>query len=356
MPDWIRTILWILLIPATLIILYLILVILLGMITFYSPPEVEPIAKPEPCSGSLQAGDTLSLVTWNLGYAGLGKEMDFFYEGGHRVRPAKDLYEKYIQGILAMIGRIDSADFFLFQEVDLRAKRSYNDNQVERIRQQLPGYHFLFTLNYNVRFVPIPFARPMGHVRSGLLLAGRICPEEARRYAFPPDASWPTRLFMLQRCFMLTRIPTHEGFLTLIDTHHSAYDETGESKSVQLGILRTAMMGAYERGDFVIAGGDWNQNPPGFLREQIGSGDTVKAIMPPIPGNLMPEGWKWIYDPALPTNRDVNEPYVKGITPATIIDYFLVSPNVEVLEIKTIPTDFAFTDHQPVYMKVRLVR
>jgi endonuclease/exonuclease/phosphatase family metal-dependent hydrolase len=50
----------------------------------------------------------------------------------------------------------------------------------------------------------------------------------------------------------------------------------------------------------------------------------------------------------------VDRPYVKGITGTTIIDFFVVSPNVEILSVKTLGNNFAWSDHQPVLMKVRL--
>jgi endonuclease/exonuclease/phosphatase family metal-dependent hydrolase len=356
MAEWIKIILWILLVPVGLVILYLASVIVLGMITFYSPPSFEQVDVPQPCRDDHPWQDTLTLVTWNMGYSGLGKEMDFFYEDGEKVRPDRDLYDRYIKGITEWIRHHEEVGLFLFQEVDQRAKRSYRDDQVKRIQNSLPGHHVLFTPNYRVRFVPLPFLHPMGRVNSGLVLAGRICLREARRYAFPPDESWPTRLFMLQRCFLRVEMTFNNEQLTVINTHNSAYDETGEAKSVQLDMLRREALDAYRNGNFVIAGGDWNQNPPGYQQTGITSGDAVKTIQPLIPASLMPEGWKWVYDPSQPTNRDVNKPYVRGETRTTLIDYFLVSPNVEVLEVKTIPVAFEFTDHQPVYMKVRLIR
>lgn len=357
MAEWLKITLWVILIPTGLVILYLAGVITWGMITFYSPPLVENQEVPQPCHDIHPMKDTLTLVTWNIGYGGLGKEMDFFYEDGEKVRPERDLYDRYMEGITGWLHQHDEdADIFLFQEVDERAKRSYNDDQVERIRNSLPGSHVLFTPNYRVRFVPLPFFHPMGHVRSGLVLAGRICPQAARRYAFPPDEAWPTRLFMLQRCFLLAEMTVNNERLTIINTHHSAFDETGEAKSIQLEMLRKEALDAWQSGSYVIAGGDWNQNPPDFQQDRITSGDAVKTIQPLISAELMPEGWKWIYDPARPTNRDVNKPYIRGGTRTTLIDFFLVSPNVEVLEVKTIPVAFEFTDHQPVYMKVRLIR
>jgi len=65
-------------------------------------------------------------------------------------------------------------------------------------------------------------------------------------------------------------------------------------------------------------------------------------------------GWRFAFDPLAPTNRDVDMPYQKGKTQTTIIDFYVISPNVEVESIHTVATAFNFSDHQPVVMKVTL--
>jgi len=105
-----------------------------------------------------------------------------------------------------------------------------------------------------------------------------------------------------------------------------------------------------DKGNYVIAGGDWNQNPVGFSMERFSNYDVRRIIEPEIEEDFMPEGWQWAFDPDIPTNRDVNQLYVKGKTATTIIDFFVVSPNISVLEIKTDDLNFEWADHQPVQM------
>ena len=95
-------------------------------------------------------------------------------------------------------------------------------------------------------------------------------------------------------------------------------------------------------------------NPPGFNPVQVITGDVVKKIATVIEEDFFPEGWKWAYDSTIPTNRDVSASYYKGKTKTTIIDYFIVSPNVDIIEVNTIQTEFKFSDHQPVYLKIGL--
>ena len=61
-----------------------------------------------------------------------------------------------------------------------------------------------------------------------------------------------------------------------------------------------------------------------------------------------------VFDSANPTNRDVDIPYKKGVTKTTVIDFFVVSPNVEVKSVVVIPMGFACSDHEPVMMRINL--
>jgi endonuclease/exonuclease/phosphatase family metal-dependent hydrolase len=73
----------------------------------------------------------------------------------------------------------------------------------------------------------------------------------------------------------------------------------------------------------------------------------------PLDAGYMPEGWRWAYDPAVPTNRSIDAPYEKGRTPVSLIDFYLVSPNVRVVQVKALDQGFRSSDHQPVWMEVR---
>ena len=115
------------------------------------------------------------------------------------------------------------------------------------------------------------------------------------------------------------------------------------------------MSNEYSKGNFVVAGGDWNQNPRGSQMEKIRTGDKVKEIALPFASDIF-DGWQFAFDPGQPTNRDVDRSYQKGITKTTIIDFFVVSPNVNVESVNTIKTGFENSDHQPVVLKIKIVK
>jgi len=322
-------------------------------VTEYRPPLREPLKVMGHAGKEIK--DTLTFLTWNIGYAGLGREMDFFYEGGTQVRPSAGDAGRYLKGIIDLLIKNDSVDFILLQEVDRRARRSYDTDQDNEIQQHLSSFASVYAYNYVSKFVPLPLRNPMGSVKSGLMLLSRYQPQQAVRYNLQSRYPWPKRLFLLDRCFILTRYPMSDGHdLVVINTHNSAFDDAALLRQKELVIIKKTIEEEYARGNYVIIGGDWNQNPLPYDKNQITSGDQVKAIMPGIPGDFLPEGWTWGYDPSMPTNRDVDKPYSQGTSPTTIIDFYVLSPNITLLNVHTLATGFAFSDHQPVLMRIAL--
>jgi endonuclease/exonuclease/phosphatase family metal-dependent hydrolase len=322
--------------------------------TEYRPRPVE-LAELRGNSPGIPKSDSIfTIQTWNIGYFGLGKESDFFYDGGRMTRPAKSDYMNYSGQALKYLVNIEKADFYFFQEVDIKSRRSYDDDQVTRLRKTFPDMESSFALNYFVRFVPVPLRNPLGKVKSGLLTFSAYHTLENTRYAFPGGYSWPTRLFMLDRCFLLSRLPLAGGKqLVLINTHNEAFDN-GSQRKQQLAVLKDLMLQEYAKGNYVITGGDWNQNPVGYRAGLFSNYDAGRAIKPEIEADFFPAGWKWVYDQEFPTNRDVIKPYRKGDSQTTIIDFFVVSPNVSVIKVSTDDLGFAWSDHQPVRMEFKL--
>ena len=334
--------------------LYVSIVIGCSTLKEFKPMETEKLIVDNRGKSFVKTGEELSMITWNIGYSGLGKEMDFFYEGGIQVRPSFELSEKYLEGIISYIRSNRSIDFFLIQEADFRSKRSYNNNQLSLIGKVLPDFSSTSAVNYMSDFVPVPLTNPMGKVHSGLGLFSVFNIAEATRIATPGMHSWPKRLFMLNRCFLQARYITSAGKeLVVLNIHNSAFSDEVNMRAAELNLLRSLITEEYKNGNFVIAGGDWNQNPPDMSIEKIGN--YVSKEVWPIDHGFFQEGWTWAFDPELPTNRDVDKPFHPEKTTCTIIDYFLVSPNIEVMEVKTTDLRFEHSDHHPVKLRFRLM-
>ncbi|MEN8201420.1 MAG: endonuclease/exonuclease/phosphatase family protein [Bacteroidota bacterium] len=345
----IRPFLYLLIILAGAFLLFLVF----ATVDDYRPEKVTSYLNNNP---SDQIADTseLNLLIWNIGYAGLDASMDFFYDGGEQMRPDEEGVLNNMNGISSTLSTFVNYECILLQEVDKNSKRSYHINEYEVIKNLFKDYHFSFGKNYNVAFVPIPLKEPMGKVESGLMTLSKHSPLSVERHSFPGNYSWPMKLFMLDRCFLVNRFVMDNGKeLIIVNTHNSAYDD-GSLRSMQMSFMKTFLLGEYRKGNYVIVGGDWNQTPHGFAPELPSHHfDTINLtyVEKDYPG---PE-WIWAFDPQLPTNRRVASPYDRSSSLTTVIDYYLLSPNVQIEEVETIDVDFKYSDHQPVRLRARLL-
>jgi endonuclease/exonuclease/phosphatase family metal-dependent hydrolase len=319
-------------------------------------PEAKEIVSVSQQPDTIYVGMPVHVITWNIGYAGLDRDMDFFYDGGLKVRPTKEQAGKNMKGIGDyLVDNGQKSDFFLIQEIDEDAKRSYYINQIASFNDVLHEFRPFYAMNYNVQFVPLPVTAPMGKVKSGLITYSRHLPVIAERNTFPFNFSFPLRLFMLDRCFLVLRFPTSNGReLVLINTHNSAFDNKGEIRMAELDYFRKYLTEEYEKGNYVIAGGDFNQSPPAIKPEFSGQPfDFVDFHV--IPDTLLPADWKYAFDNFVPSNRRTNIPYKKGETKVTLIDFFVLSPNVSVDSVRCDDLEFEFSDHNPVRGFFRLM-
>jgi len=110
----------------------------------------------------------------------------------------------------------------------------------------------------------------------------------------------------------------------------------------------------YQKGNYVVVGGDWNLILPGVDPDnQFPHSEARPGFYLPFPADWTPPGWQWAYDASAPSNRTVSQPWQPGVNYVTVIDGFLVSPNVEVLEVQTDDLNFADSDHNPVRARLR---
>ncbi|MBM7558467.1 endonuclease/exonuclease/phosphatase family protein [Marinitoga litoralis] len=346
-PIWLKVVI----IVIVAIILYFPGVILFGTFTDYKPSDIEYI-NVESYTDKI-APDELVIFDWNIGYAGLGKDEDFFLDGGIKSIPEKESVRRYLEGIANTL-KENPADIYLIQEIDINSHRSNNINELEYLKTNVfeNNYNIAFAINYNVLFVPVPFSKPMGKVLSGLTTVSKYTIDEAKRLKLPGEYSWPTKVFQLDRCVILSRIPTIKGKdLIIFNIHPSAYDSGGTLRKQQLEFILNNAKEEYEKGNYVIIGGDWNSE---FTKTNFNYTEKKPESYVELPENMKIEGWKWGYDISNPTNRSVAFPYKKGENFVTVIDGYYVSPNIDIEYVKTLNYEFENSDHNPVIIKVKL--
>ena len=341
-----------------LLILVLIIVIavggLLGWLTAteYKPAPVEELAVRGSGSEGAVPADGLTVLSWNIGYAGLGAESDFFMDGGKDSRSAdRATVDRYLSGIRATVAET-SPDLVMLQEVDTDSGRTYRIDETAPLALGTSVH----ALNYSCPFVPVPLP-PIGRVHSGLFTTTDYEIDSAERVSLPCPFSWPLRIANLKRCLLVSYLPIEgsDKQLVLVNLHLEAYDD-GEGKIAQTNQLREFISAEYEKGNYVIAGGDFNQTFPGSL-ERYPILDPSLWTPGVLDDSLLPEGWRFAYDVSVPTCRLLNQPYDPSDTAHTqhyVIDGFILSPNVDLTSVQTLDLGFENSDHNPVLLTVEL--
>ena len=346
-------------------LLYAAVILVYGSLKDFKPEGIDPLISVGEGTDRLLSDSVFSVLIWNIGYCGLGEESDFFYQGGsafflagdRMVRPEKSVVEKNLRGV-SQLTASTRADFFLFQELDSCSKRSYYTNQLDTLGANLPGYGSWYAVNYQVDWVPIPILEPWrayGKTHSGLAAFSKYRPSSVVRAQLPGKYPWPNSLFQLDRCAQILRFDLNNGKeLILVNIHNAAFDKGGKIKAQQMAYLKTFFLEAYEKGNYVLAGGDWNQCPPYFPFDKFFEGDPAGFSQINIDPGFLPSEWRWPYGPLTPTNRKTITPYMDGESFVTTIDFFLISPNVKVRQVRVIDHGFQYSDHQPVWIEVEL--
>ncbi len=291
--------------------------------------------------------DTLTLVSWNIGYAGLGEAMDFFYDGGERVRDTPEQSDENLRAIIAQLQELSYADFVLLQEVDICSKRSYGVDQARAISEALEGYrHSAFALNYHSKFVPIPIWEPMGAVRSGLLTLSKYPLIEAVRRQYPTIPSLPNRLFDLKRCMLSVGIKIAGGHTLVVNnTHNTAFDSGG------MRLREMEFIGEFiERTPRSITAGDWNSAPPGYTPSQESMSNAYFSPLP-LSEDELPRGAGVAADGSTPSVRYLDAPYVEGESTTTLVDFAILGSRCTILSCKTLDLGFVNSDHNPIIVE-----
>jgi len=315
--------------------------------TRFAPAVQEEISLTDGPPSVLDPDQTIRLITWNIGFAGLGREADFRPDGGTQIRArSRAVVEQHRDRISTQLKDFE-ADFLLVQEL---AHGSFLTRGVEvlgSIQLKLASYQMAYTPTVQVTGLPL-----VGQLDVGKATFSRHGINRAIRHALPTAHDLPG-LTMQHFNVLESRVPLAgvSQELVLYNIHLAAFDD-GALRRAQLDAVLAMMKAEYANGNLVIAGGDWN----------LRLADTEFPSTAPekhrfwvldLPTDLGLDHWNWAYDPTVPTCRTLEQPYEDGVNYTCVIDGFLVSPNLEIVTVEGVDLGFESSDHNPVNLQVR---
>ncbi len=312
-------------------------------ITEYRPFDKEILHTNEN-GDTLYVGKRYNIISWNIGYSGLGDDMDFFYDGGTKVRTTLSRTRQNLDSIKFWL-KSNVADFYILQEVDFNSKRTYYINQLDRIIKEFDNNDSYQCCNYKIRYLPFPVTNPLGRIESGLVGFSKIKALEYVRHAYLSRNNWPKRLWMPDRAFVSAKYHVYNNkYLFIINTHNTAFDD-GSIREKETKQIAKYSIDLYNMGHYVIIAGDWNQTPTIPSKENRKSALTYSVRQ--INLEHFPSEWKIAYDSTAPTNRSL-ETSNSQEWHTFIIDFAISSPNIDSVHVKTKSLDFRFSDHNPI--------
>ncbi|WP_051227081.1 endonuclease/exonuclease/phosphatase family protein [Butyrivibrio sp. MC2013] len=340
------------------IILVLVFVFLLVYtLAEYRPKDFEELeisgsAAPYPADKN-----TLSVLSWNIGYGGLSANEDFFLDGGKNTGPeSKEEVENNLEKIGAFI-KESAADVCYLQETDKNSSRSFHIDETQKISAVVDGAESVYSPNYKCFYVPVPLP-PIGKVDAGLFTLSSYHIDNAERIALPCPFSWPLRTVNLKRCIEVNRVPIEDSDKewVLVNIHLEAYD-SGEGKIAQTKVLSDFLKAEYKKGNYIVAAGDFNQSFSNIDTSAYPLTDESLWLCGQLDAESFGEHFNLVMDNSTPTCRSLDKPYPGG-SPSDfqyyMLDGFIVSDNLQIDKYETIDLDFENSDHNPVYIEVTI--
>lgn len=309
---------------------------------------------------SVSLNTTYTALTFNIGFGAYTPDFTFFMDGGKESRAASK--ESVITHVTSAANTAlsFSPDFTLFQEVDTSSTRSHHVNEQSLMTDVFSDYQSVFAVNYHSAYLMYPIFNPHGKSNSGILTLSKYAVTSAVRRSLPISTSL-SKLLDLDRCYSVSRIPVESGKeLVLYNVHLSAYGGSDEIRTAQMNMLFSDMKTEYDKGNYCLAGGDFNHDFTGSsavdLNGEEGAGSFDWAQ--PFPADLLPDGisraLEYSCGEARPTCRNCDVAYVEG-NYTVIVDGFLHSGNINVEYLENVQLSFADSDHNPVVIKFSLV-
>lgn len=290
------------------------------------------------------ASAEIRVLTWNVGYAGLGQRAEFFADKGQALRSlSRQEIDAAADRIAATLTK-QTRDIICLQETAAAGFLTRGVALRARLDLALAQMGQVYWADLKTVLAPAPL-----RLDHGMSTYARLQDRGCGVIALPQTTDFYFGCLKKYYVGLMSRYPVAQTGKdwVVINIHLSAFDKAGAVRSEQLVCLLAYARSQYAKGHYVIIGGDWNMR---LCATEFAHTTDLAALdwLIDLPQPALPQGWKLAIDPRTPTVRTMQAPYRPGDTYTTIIDGFVVSPNVRARDVVTHDFGFAFTDHHPV--------
>ena len=322
-------------------IILVFLIILIGLAVFFfkaSAPllidlEEVHLSKPGKLKNA-QRGDTLSVMTYNLGYL----------SGMINNSPSQRKEENFDQNELRFSQLIKqwNPDILGLQEVDIDADRSFNKDQSAGLMEDLEYRQRYFSVNWNKRYVPFPywpFSAHFGKIISGQAIISKfnLSNTEAVTLVMPENKSFLYKAFYLERLIQSSDAIIGEDTIRILNVHLEAFEK--ETRLEHARVVRQMFEAISEQMPVLLIG-DFNSQP-----DYVAIDDAMQIIM----------GSKHIKSAISKQQYHMNpEKYFtfNSRDPYQMIDYILFNENfIQSISSSVVSEASETSDHLPVFME-----
>jgi len=283
----------------------------------------------------------LRVLSWNLGYAGLGAESNFVADGGEDLRPAnRELVVRNADAISKQI-RQEDADLIFLQEV---AGASFINRSVDlrgTVLKTLNEMSSVYSADVQSWLVPYPF-----NMDTGKLTLTRFPTSSSKGILLPLEDTYYAGFLAREYRMVVNRLDVgQQKELVAINIHLAAFDD-GATRLKQVAAVLEYAQQEFEKGNYVLVGGDWNLR---LVETDFPHATDEEHLfwIADFPLDEVPAGWHLAADDQVPSVRTLHQAYVAGVNYMCTVDGFLLSPNLNCVSVENIDLGFQNSDHQP---------
>ena len=161
-------------------------------LAYHRIPDNQVLTVEGSAANTLRPGGTYRALSYNIGFGAYEDDYSFFMDGGTESWAwSEERLKENLDEIAALLQKAD-ADFYLLEEVDVDATRTYHFDESAVLRSAFPDRTCVYAQNYDSPFLLYPFTQPHGASESGLMTFSSA-PSPAMRSAPPCGGACPSR-------------------------------------------------------------------------------------------------------------------------------------------------------------------